>query len=143
MSNTKRKGRKGILSRIFGTGNYETRTIYFKSTAIKVFIADSFTKKMFGLMHWERLGAREGMLFPLNSAAEAGIWMLGMKFSIDIIWLDAKGKVIDMVAGAKPCNIFTCKVYYPVGKPSYVLEIGAGVSRKLGLKPGAKVNLGK
>ncbi|MEM0074529.1 MAG: DUF192 domain-containing protein [Candidatus Micrarchaeaceae archaeon] len=132
----------GFFSRLFGPRRYATKYVRIGKTRIKVFIADSFVKKMYGLMNWDSLGVCEGMLFPINSYAESGIWMFGMKFSIDILWLDGSGKVVDIVERAKPCNIFNCKIYYPEGKASYVLELSAGAARRMKIKRGRRIAMG-
>ena len=100
---------------------YETRRIKYNKKTLSVYIADSFFKSMFGLMFRESLDEGRGMLFTLGreSRSEASIWMLNMKFSIDILWLDRDGKVIDIKENASPCtSVWGCEHSCRVRRPS-------------------------
>ena len=114
---------------------YKTTTITYKKNRFKVEVADSFMKKMVGLMYRQTVGKSKGMLFPI---AEPGvlsstITMMNMKFSIDIIWLDARKRVVDIAEKAQPSmSIFDS--YRPRQAAKYVLELDAGSVRRLGIK---------
>ncbi len=121
---------------------YETRTISFGGTKLKVQIADSFTKMMRGLSGRSRLLANEGMLFVFGSDGRHGFWMLNMKFNIDIIWLDSDGRVVHIWENATPCrSIFSCRTMKPASKGRYVLELRAGTAKRLKIKPLDRFNL--
>ncbi len=82
------------------------------------------------------------MLFTPDREARHGIWMLNMKFPIDILWLDGSGKVVDIAQNAKPCkSIFSCPTYRPKSDARYVLELPSGNAKRFGLREGAKVDL--
>ncbi len=119
---------------------YSTTTITYKRNRFKVEVADSFMKKMVGLMFREKIGNEKGMLFPI---AEPGVMastitMMNMKFSIDIIWLDAGKRVVDIAERAQPStSIFDS--YRPRKAAKYVLELDAGTVRKFGIRIGDRV----
>src|SRR5271157_2080402 len=95
---------------------YRLVRVTYGGKAMRAYLADSFAKKMFGLMYREGLEKDRGMLFVLGreSITEASIWMLNMKFSIDVVWMNGGGKVIDIVENAKPCaSMFGCRAYAP------------------------------
>ncbi len=113
---------------------YKTLRIHLGKTVLKAYVADSFLKRMFGLMHWKRLENKEGMLFILRKPSKAGIWMHNMHFPIDIVWLNEKKEVIGIIKNAKPCRLLDCKIYAPSHPAKFVLEINAGLADKLGIK---------
>ena len=122
---------------------YKSKVININGKGIKCYIADTFMKKMFGLMYWENLNSNEGMLFIVRRPSRPGIWMLDMKFPIDIIWLDKEERVVDIAQKVEPCrSIFNCKVYYPNKDSSYVLELAAGAAKKLKIVRGIKIAIG-
>jgi uncharacterized protein len=124
---------------------YGTGSVRLGGRTIKVHLADSFAAMMFGLMYWERLEKGRGMLFTLGreSRISAGIWMLNVKFPIDIVWMDSSGSVVDVKEKAKPCtSFFRCKTHVPRSKAKYVLELNAGSARKLGIRIGNRIDVG-
>ncbi|MGC8888985.1 MAG: DUF192 domain-containing protein [Candidatus Micrarchaeia archaeon] len=107
---------------------------------LHLLVADSFPKHMLGLMYMRSIKESEGMLFIFSRNAYHGIWMRNMLFPIDIIWLDEKFEVVDIVENAEPCqSIFGCKTYMPISQARYVIELNAGSSKKLGIKKGSRL----
>lgn len=97
---------------------------------------------MLGLMHRGSIPKNNGMLFFLNKDSRQGIWMLNMKFSIDILWLDKNGTVNDIKTNAERCtSIFNCETHYPSKESRYILELKAGVSKENGIKVGSRIYL--
>jgi uncharacterized membrane protein (UPF0127 family) len=95
-------------------------------------------RQSLGLMFRKRLGKNRGMLFDFPIEFYHGIWMFGMRFPIDIIWIDKKMRVVDIVENAKPCLLF-CRTYYPRKMAKYVLEVNSGFARKNKIKIDDKV----
>ena len=110
--------------------------IKIKGTVLKVEVADTSLKRMKGLMFRKSLPRNSGMLFVFNSKNYHTIWTVNMRFPIDIIWLDEKMRVVDMVEDAQPCRI-SYKVYKPRKKAKYILEVNSGVCKKHGIKLGS------
>lgn len=100
-------------------------------------VAESFISKARGLMFRRLLPEKNGMLFVFSREAYHAIWMFGMRFPIDIIWIDAKKRIADVAQNARPCLLF-CKVYLPKKKAKYVLEVNAGFVEKNRIKLGDK-----
>lgn len=121
---------------------FKTKEISYKKTRFKAYIADSAAKRMVGLMHKKGLGEKEAMLFVFGRAAKYPVWMLNMRFNIDILWLDDDRTVKEIVVDAEPCrSIFDCDAYTPKANARYILELNSGVSEKLGIKVGEKITL--
>ncbi len=128
-------------------GRFLYRHTKFRSTSIRhgrirlrLYIADTLIKQSIGLMYKRSLPRNTGMLFVLRRESALGIWMLNMRFSIDILWLDRSGAVMHIVENAEPCaSVFSCHVYRPHKPAKYVLELGAGRAKSLGIRKGSRL----
>ncbi|MDR5658925.1 DUF192 domain-containing protein [Serpentinicella sp. ANB-PHB4] len=84
--------------------------------ASKVVLANTFWGRLKGLLGRENLEIGEGIvLYPCNA-----IHCFGMKFNIDLIFLDKNKKVIKMLKNIKPNERASCK------EASYVVELKSG-----------------
>lgn len=127
-----------ITRLLYKTTRFNTGNIRHKSSVFKVMLADSPGRQMLGLMYRKQLGKREGMLFVFKKDGRYDIWMMNMRFSIDIIWLDKNGKVLKVAQNAKPCTSFlTCEPHRSPDNARYVVELNAGTSKKEGIKTGS------
>lgn len=101
-------------------------------------IADSSEEHRRGLAGRDELPEDRGMLFVFPGRSRQNFWMKGMKFSLDIIWID-DGQIIAIDKSADFRN--QEKLYSP-GRPiDYVLEVQAGWSDQNGVKAGDKVKI--
>ena len=102
-----------------------------------MWIADTLARGAVGLMYRESMAANRGMLyiFPFERAWK--IWMLNMRFALDVIWLNRKGVVVHVERNLGPCrSFFSCKTYAPQKVAKYVLELNSGSARRLGIRLG-------
>lgn len=91
-------------------------------------------------MYRKSIKDSEGMLFKFPFNHQWKIWMLNMKFPIDVIWLDERFKIVHIEKGMPPCrSIFTCKSFSPDRRSRYVLELKAGAAAILKLKKGETI----
>jgi uncharacterized membrane protein (UPF0127 family) len=81
-----------------------------------------------GLMGRKSLPANEAILFPACNS----IHTLFMRFPIDVVSLDAKGKVVKVREAMGPW-----RVTFPSRAVKHTLELRAFQSRKLGIHVGA------
>jgi uncharacterized membrane protein (UPF0127 family) len=97
-----------------------------------------------GLDVKNNLTENQGMLFVFQQPYRYGFWMIGMKFPIDIIWLDSNGVVTHIEHSLKPCppasSNLACPVYFPEKDSQYVLETVAGFSMKHNVRLGTHVS---
>ncbi len=100
---------------------------------MKLEIADSFWKKARGLMFRKPLGKEEGMLFVFKKECRPRFWMFGMRFPLDIVFMDKNREVVDIKKNCPPLtlNPRTWKTYRPIRPSMYVLEVTAGTSVKI------------
>ena len=106
------------------------------SSVVKVEVARDLLRQSLGLMFRKSLAKNSGMLFVFPFKFYYGIWMFGMRFPIDILWLDENMEVVDMKEGARPC--WVCGTYYPARTARYVLEVETGFAKRNGIRIGSK-----
>jgi Uncharacterized conserved protein len=83
-----------------------------------------------GLSGRERLEEGRGMLFIFEREGLHSFWMYGMRFRIDIVWMDSTGQVVHIVERAEPCSGEDCTVYTPPVEARYVLELPEGFASR-------------
>jgi hypothetical protein len=90
---------------------------------IEVLHLKTYFELAFGLMF--RKG--ENALLEFRKEGKYGIWMLFMRYPLDLIFLDKNKKVIEIIKNVPPIsfNPKTWKTYYPKKKCKYVLELDA------------------
>ena len=125
-----------MLRFLYKKQRYATASISIGGKRLRVLIADSFVKKMVGLMFRSGIGKDEGMLLVFGREARHGIWMHNMRFPIDIIWLDRGKCIVDFVESAMPTSRAT---YRPEKGAKYVLEVAAGFIKRNRIKKGVAV----
>ncbi len=103
----------GILGFMQRRQSYRTVPLHAGTSEFAALVADTAIKRMIGLMYRNGLEAGACMLFPFRSESMQGIWMRNMRFPIDIIWADARKRVVHVVDDAQPCRGMRCKTYYP------------------------------
>lgn len=81
-----------------------------------------------GLGGQESLLEDTAMLFVFDDLDKYGIWMKDMKFSIDILWLDDKGRIVHIEKSVSPDTY--PKVFFPPEKSLFIIEANAGFAQK-------------
>lgn len=108
---------------------------------LRVEIADTMATRAQGLSGKERLAENEGMFFIFPIPAIYPFWMKDMKFPIDIIWIRGEKIVGISENAAVPDSSGGLPIYSPPAIIDKVLEVDAGVAKKLGLTEGQVVRL--
>ncbi len=126
-----------------GAGQVDNqKQLSVKNLNLLVDVADTKDKRQKGLSSRDQLPFSEGLLFVFDSPSQYAIWMKGMKFAIDIIWIDENKKIVDIAADAVPepdKRDGELKIYQPRGPAKYVLEINAGLAKLNNLQIGDAV----
>ncbi len=118
------EGSSSDLSGVVGIGG---RTI-------RVMIMATPVARAQGLSGTPSLKSDEGMLFVFPEEGMYAFWMKDMLFSIDILWISARGEVVHIEKGVSPDTYptsFTSNV-----PAQYVLEVPAGFATTHGIKIG-------
>lgn len=96
-------------------------------------VADNSPAREKGLSGRDSLPGDHAMLFVLADAPTA-FWMRGMRFPIDILFFDKTMALISVLQWLAPCD--RCELHPAPADAAYALEINAGLTDSLGLRPG-------
>ena len=89
-----------------------------------------------GLMYRRSLPANQGMLFDFKQVQPVSFWMKNTYLPLDMIFIDQRGEIVNIAENTEPLS----ERGVPSAKPVLgVLEVNAGISRKLGIKAGDQV----
>jgi uncharacterized membrane protein (UPF0127 family) len=108
-------------------------------TRVHLELALTDQEKAIGLMFRDSLAADSGMLFVFDADAPLAFWMKNTFIPLDFVWLDAKGRVVDIRANVPPCRADPCPSYEPVRPARTMLELNAGFAAAHGIKRGAEL----
>jgi uncharacterized protein len=96
-------------------------------------IADTEELRQRGLMYRDPLPDDRGMLFQFPQATEQSFWMRNTPSSLDIIYIDPRGRIVSIAKHATPMSETPIPSYGPANG---VLELRAGRADEIGAKPG-------
>ena len=102
----------------------------------QVELAVSPEQRRQGLMFRESLEEDRGMLFDFGSPQRATMWMRNTYVPLDMLFIDADGRITQIAANTQPLSDAVVASREPVRA---VLELRGGVSAKLGIEPGDRV----
>ncbi len=103
---------------------------------LTVEVAETAEEQARGLMFRETLADDHGMLFPFEQPYRAVFWMRNTSISLDIIFIDADGRIINIAERTAPYS----EAPIPAeGVSAAVLEIRGGRAEELGIRPGDRV----
>lgn len=89
-----------------------------------------------GLMHRNYMPADRGMLFDFARTEPVAMWMQNTFITLDMLFIRADGTIARIAERTEPLSTRTI----PSGEAVLsVLEVNGGVSEKLGIKPGDRV----
>ena len=91
-----------------------------------------------GLMWRDDLASDAGMLFVFDHDAERTFWMKNTPLPLDIIFIDAGGKVVSVASTTTP---FSTAPIRSSGAARYVLEVNAGFASRHGVRAGSALRL--
>ena len=116
----------------------DNQQLTINNKTILVEIANTDAKREQGLSGRASLNPGSGMLFVFERPGLYGFWMKEMNFSLDIVWIDENGQVINIDKALEPETY--PQVFYPVKPVKYVLELNAGESVKMGIDTDSKLS---
>jgi uncharacterized membrane protein (UPF0127 family) len=103
-----------------------------------VWIAADERSRQQGLMYVRELPPDRGMLFIFERPQPVAFWMKDTYLSLDLVFIDPAGRVLNVAADAKPLSLMPIQSR---GEALAVLEVLAGTARKIGLVPGDRIDL--
>ena len=113
------------------------RTIRIEGINLTVEVARDKESWAKGLSGRERLPVKRGMLFVFPKEDFYRIWMKGMKFPIDVIWVNEDGVIVEIWKNATPDSY--PNVYIPSARAKYVIEVNADWTDEYNINIGDRV----
>jgi len=109
--------------------------------AFSLLIAQTEQEHEAGLSGKDRLPQNQGMLFLFKEPVSQTFWMKGMRFPLDIIYIDTNNKIVSLYKNLENPTPFdpTIRTVSPAQPADKVLEINAGLSDKYHFKAGDEV----
>jgi len=107
-----------------------------RKLTFKVGIARSHEELERGLKHRFSLPADEGMLFDFGTETRVGMWMKNTYISLDMIFIDANGFIVEIVKSTTPLSEESIAPNVDV---LAILEINGGLSDRMGIRTGDRV----
>jgi uncharacterized membrane protein (UPF0127 family) len=119
----------------FGTSELTIQTAAGpQKFAIELALSDAQMEQ--GLMFRRSLAPNTGMLFDFKSPTNVTMWMKNTVIPLDMLFLDGRGRIIDLHERAVP---YSTDVIAARAPSRYVIELNGGTASRLGIKPGDQV----
>lgn len=131
-----------LTTRIQSGQNLETKqtcVIEVDTECIELEYVVTAKDKETGLAKYDSMTSTQGMVFVYDVPGKACMWMKGMNFSIDIVWLDNDKRVINTATNVSPDTY--PRSFCSTQPAQYVIELAAGVADQAKLKPGQQIDL--
>ena len=82
-----------------------------------------------------------GLLFVFDAVEQQSMWMVDMRFPLDIVWMDGDMRITKIERGAEPCMVANSACQrFPSGSPvKFAIEFNVGDADALGLVVGAQL----
>jgi uncharacterized protein len=102
----------------------------------EVWLADNDRRQAQGLMFVRSLPPMRGMLFVHESARPISMWMKNTYIPLDMVFIDERGRIQQIVPQTKPHSLDIIRSDAPA---LAILEIAGGEAKRLGLHSGQRV----
>jgi uncharacterized membrane protein (UPF0127 family) len=89
-----------------------------------------------GLMFRRTMASDAGMLFDYKTPTVATMWMRNTFIPLDMLFVDAQGRIVNVHQRAVPQSLDTIAATAPVRA---VIELNGGTAARLGIAPGDQV----
>ena len=124
------------LDKTFQRSSLKIATPDSRMHSFSVWLADDDARRELGLMYVRKLDANAGMLFVYPSPFKVGRQMKNTFISLDMLFVDAGGKVLQVVERTTPQSLKTIAATSAVVG---VIELNAGTAERLRIRPGSRV----
>ena len=109
---------------------------------IKVEIVVDQADALRGMQFRDSIAPDHGMLYAHRIPGKYGYWMFQTRIPLDMIWMDDKHTIVEIVENAPPCKTAASQCPHFGGNQvaKYVLQVGSGGVKRYGLKAGDTIN---
>ena len=118
------------LDDLFGTERLVVLSDDGARHTFDVYIAEKWDQQRRGLMFVRDLPQDRGMLFVYEKESMHSMWMKNTYISLDMVFARSDGTVSSVIHDTEPLSLDSQSSVEPV---SYVLELNAGVARRLNI----------
>jgi len=124
---------------VVGCGTYRTdKVVTVSSASFNTEVVTSLTDKEKGLSGRPCIEPNQAMLFVFDKPSRYFIWMKGMRFPIDIVWITADHKVAGYEFDVPPSS-YPTRFANKAMPAQYVLELKANSAKNLAIDIGTPV----
>ncbi len=117
-------------------------TLAFKHHTFMTEVASTDPEKAKGLMYRQALAKDRCMFFVYGEDGYHAIWMKNCLIALDVAWVDADGRVVEVAEHVPPCSPMRgddCPNYGGTLASRYFIEFPAGTFQRLGLRKGDRL----
>jgi uncharacterized protein len=114
------------------------------SETLELRVADTMSKREYGLMCVRTLPARTGMIFVFSDGDNfRDFWMKNTLIPLDMVFVSKSGLVNDVRANVPATKVDTPddKIPHRDGTGSYVIELAAGEAARAGINKGTVLDV--
>jgi len=125
--------------RIYQLADLTTEALNVNGNKISLWKMDNDAKQEEGMMYLEDKDVKpnEGMIFIFDKSDHHDFWMQNTKIPLDIIYVTEKGVVLNIAEG----KALSTESLPSKGSCKYVIELKAGISKKIGIKSGSHLKI--
>lgn len=117
-------------------------TVAHKTTTFMAEVAATEPEKAKGLMYRQSLAKDRCMFFVYAEDGSHSIWMKNCLIALDVAWVDAEGRVVELAELVPPCSPMRgddCPTYGGSVPARHFVEFAAGTIKRIGLKKGDRL----
>lgn len=103
---------------------------------IKAEVAATEAQRQQGLMHREKMGTNEGMVFLFGAPAGVCMWMKNTLIPLSVAFIDETGKILN-IEDMEPQTMDSHCAKKPA---TYALEMNRGWFKQRNIKPGSMID---
>lgn len=124
-----------LLGLIAGCATHPSVQLKGQSFVVELALNDADRAK--GLMFRTEMADDHGMLFVFPNESPRSFWMKNTKIPLDILYFDADARFVSGQFNVPTCAAGDrCPSYPSDGPAKYVLELNAGIGKRMGLQSG-------
>jgi uncharacterized membrane protein (UPF0127 family) len=123
----------------FTRNEFTSTTVKVAGIPLVVEVADTENERMLGLGGRGELIVGTGMLFKFDEEGKHQIWMKGMRFPVDVLWLSADGEVVGVKEFLTPSTYPS--TYHSSEPAKYILQTTPGFIEIYNIELGSRVEL--
>jgi uncharacterized membrane protein (UPF0127 family) len=124
------------LNKLFERSTLKIATPDARLHSFDVWLATDEQHRQLGLMFVRKMEPQAGMLFVYPEPFKIGMWMKDTFISLDMLFVNAKGKVVQVAERTTPESLKTISSNSAV---IGVIELNAGTAERLRIRTGSQV----